>query len=223
MHDDMLPGTNTYDVHRDSMRPGDLIAFGGKGRASAIIKRFTNSTVSHIGLVRHVQVVDEPGFRYFNEIVESTTLGGISGVQTSRLSRRLEQYEGEAWWLALNDSAPFRLDETAYWDWLYAQEGKLYDLPQAILAGIDFLDGIGLTLAKEDFGKLFCSELGAGALREAGALFVSFTDRAAKLGGVVPDKRTVCRNASEETPIQLCQRPIWKPPVQLVGEKTEIR
>ncbi len=222
-----------YAEVRDQMLPGDLIAFGGKGRASNIIKFFTRSVVSHVGLVRHVQMLassspasvvwpsmDEPATmsRYFNEIVESTSLDGISGVQTARLSRRLEKYEGEAWWLPLNGSARERFDETAYWDWLYQQDGKPYDTRQAIGAGFDFLEGIGVGLNTEDFSELFCSELGAGALREAGVLLKEL--RAA--GRELPDPGIVVENPSEETPIQLCQRPIWKPARQLKGEPTEI-
>lgn len=215
-----------YSEVRDKMLPGDLIAFGGKGRTSSIIKRFTRSVVSHVGLVRHVQMIDEPDTtsRYFNEIVESTTLGWISGVQTARLSRRLEEYNGEAWWLALDDAARERFDETAYWNFLYSQDGKPYDTRQAIGAGLDFLEGIGVGVNVEDFGALFCSELGAGALRAAGVLFKSWEAAGVSVIEVQLRKGALlCLNASEETPIQLCQRPIWEPPVQLKGVPMELR
>lgn len=202
-----------YSEVRDQMLPGDLIAFGGKGRASSIIKRFTRSVVSHVGLVRHVQMLGAYNTsRYFNEIIESTSLDGVSGVQAARLSKRLEQYEGEAWWLPLTNEARKRFDETAFWNWLYEQEGKPYDIPQAILAGLDWLDEFGgVTVATEDFSALFCSELAAGALRAAGVLDTRSLDNGLRM-----------INASEETPIQLCQRPIWKSPVQLKGKPMRI-
>lgn len=219
--------TDYADV-RDKMRPGDVIAFGGKGRASSIIKRFTQSVVSHVGLVRHVQMIspDDYDLRYFNEIVESTSLGGFSGVQTSRLSTRLLKYDGEAWWLPLNNECRARFDEEKYWNWLYTQDGKPYDTPQAIRAGFDFLESIGVGVNVEDYSKLFCSELAAGALRQAGVLFKDLKYALSRVDSsglqILPSIFYVCSNASEETPIQLCKRPIWMPPVQLKGDPMKI-
>lgn len=193
-----------YKNIRDFMLPADLIAFGGRGRSSRIIKRFTRSDVSHVGLVRHVQIVADNTSRYFNEIVESTTLlDGVAGVTTSRLSHRVERYDGQIWWLPMSRAARSLFNATSYWNWLYAQDGKEYDMPQALRSGFDFLERIGVGVNKEDFGKLFCSELGSGALRASGVVKIA--------------------NCSEETPIQLCQRPIWDAPVQLIGEPLFLR
>lgn len=190
----------TYADVRDDFLPGDLLACSGKGRVSGVIKRFTRSQVSHVGIVRHTKILTDDKDRYFNEVIESTSLDGFLGVVVSRISKRLESYEGTVWWLPLDDAARERFNERLFFDFLYQQEGKPYDTPGAIRAGLDWLDSIGLTLAREDFSKLFCSELAAGALEAAGVL--------------------INVNASEETPIQLCNRPIWKEPVRLVGSET---
>ena len=39
----------TYDEVRNKMRPGDVIAFGGKGHFSEIIKWATRAPVSSVG------------------------------------------------------------------------------------------------------------------------------------------------------------------------------
>jgi hypothetical protein len=193
------------------MRPGDVIAFGGKGDLSKIIKRITNAPVSHVGIVRHSQLRAEAedvenGGRYFNEIVESTSLDDRIGVMTSRLSCRLLAYEGEVWWLPLDAKSRSAFDERAFFDWIYAQEGKPYDM---IGAAVSVLEEYPLLrrVVVEDFGAMFCSELAAGALEVAGVLPAG-------------------TNASGVTPIELCRLAIYAPKlVQLKpagGEPLEI-
>ena len=79
------------------MKPGDVIAFGGKGQFSEFIKWATRSAVSHVGVIMQSKMVldgsAEPG--YFNQIIESTSLKGFSGVTISRLSDRVRRYDGE--------------------------------------------------------------------------------------------------------------------------------
>lgn len=195
----MRPVRKMYAEARSAMQPGDVIAFGGKGRASAIIKAATFSQVSHVGIVLQTQVVDEQSDRYFNNVIESTSLNGFTGVSVNRLSSRLEAYDGEVWWLPLSDAARRRLDLVAFWNWLFAQEGKPYDYLQALQAGLDLLDRLGVTYAEEDFSRLFCSELVVGGLRAGGVLSIS-------------------TNPSEVTPINVCRMRLWQGVYQLGGE-----
>jgi hypothetical protein len=196
-----------YKDARPMMKPGDVIAFGGKGRFSQLIKRVTRSPVSHIGVIRQARLRSESGpstvmVRFFNELIESTSLEDYVGVITSRLSHRVWQYNGEVWWLPLSPEARSRFDEEAYFNWLYDQEGKEYD---TFGAAMSVMDG----WAREDYDKLFCSELAAGALKAA---------------GILPEKT----NASTVTPADLCQLSIYHQgmadgkPVQLKGEPMEI-
>jgi hypothetical protein len=212
--------TGDYEDVRDHMQPGDLIAFGGKGTFSELIKSVTRSAVSHVGVIRHTMMLDDvarnvvgvttekelaPGtrpayfdeLRYFNEIVESTKTQGIDGeagvigVQAHRLSTRLAMYNGEVWWLPLSPTVRHRFDERAFFDFLYAQEGKPYDIGQAIQSGLDALDAVPFspTLASEDLSKWFCSELVVAAYEAA---------------DVLPSV-----NSSEVTPIDLCSFAIY--------------
>jgi hypothetical protein len=187
----------SYEEARSRMRPGDVIAFGGKGNSSDIIKFVTLSDVSHVAVILQTKALHDKTGRFFNEIIESTTINGAAGVRTTRLSDSLSIYDGEIWWLPLDERIrKERFDETAFYNFLFQQKGKEYDLPQAVKAGIDLLDRLpfsgkdGATLNREDFSKFFCSELAAAAFELAGVT------------GPV--------NASEVTPIDLCRWRIYQ-------------
>jgi hypothetical protein len=179
-----------YETVRDKMRAGDVIAFSGKGQFSEIIKWATRSSVSHIGVILKSKLLidDEPQKGYFNQIIESTSINGFSGVSISRLSDRIAVYPGEIWWLPLSEEKREKLDLKKFYDFLLHQERKPYDMPQAVKSALDELDSVPLigqaTHNIEDFSKFFCSELVAAGLEAGGAIN--------KL------------NASEVTPVDLC-------------------
>lgn len=182
-------GVMTYEEARNLMQPGDVIAFSGKGNVSEVIKIFTKSAVSHVGVVFKTQQVNDPDpGRYMNTLMESTSLSGFSGVIMTRLSDRLCDYDGNLWWLPLSPAMRAKMDQTKFFDFLVKQEGKAYDTKQAIKCALDALDDVpflrGSTYNKEDFSKFFCSELVAGALEYAGVI------------------QNI--NSSEVTPIDLC-------------------
>ncbi|MBN2292583.1 MAG: hypothetical protein JXM70_09170 [Pirellulales bacterium] len=203
----MPAATITYDEARGRMRPGDVIAFGGKGHFSNIIKFATCSDVSHVGVILQTKVCDDTTDRFFNQIIESTSLNGFNGVNISRFSDRLNEYEGELWWLPLKKKIrKERFDAVAFYNFLFlqAKQRKAYDTPQAIQSALDVLDELpfgahGPGYASEDFSKFFCSELVAAGLEAAGTV------------GTI--------NASEVTPIDLCRWNIFeKTYYQLKGD-----
>lgn len=188
----------SYTEARGAMRPGDILAFGGKGGFSTLIKRFTFSPVSHVGAVLQTRMTSETNGRYFNNIIESTSLGEFNGVQVNRVSERLRDYDGEVWWLPLKDTLrQFCFDESAYFDFMFASDRKPYDTAQAVLSALDLIPD-----SKEDYDKFFCSELVAASLQAAG---------------------TVVVNSSEVTPIDLCQWDIYESEYYLLkGDHKEI-
>lgn len=200
----------SYDEARESMQPGDVIAFGGKGNFSEIIKFATFSSVSHVGVILRTKIPDDTKKRFFNQIIESTSLNGFNGVSVNRFSDRLESYEGELWWLPLNKKIRKNsFDQEKFFNFLFnqAKERKAYDMPQAIRSAVDALDKLpldlhGPTYNREDFSKFFCSELVSAGLEIAGAV-----------GSV---------NASEVTPIDLCRWKIYDDNYyQLKGESSK--
>jgi hypothetical protein len=199
-----------YREARNRMNPGDVIAFSGKGNFSEIIKWATRASVSHVGVILQSKLLieGEPQEGYFNQIIESTSLNGFSGVSISRLSDRIATHEGEIWWLPLSDAVKKKIDLKKFYDFLIHQERKPYDMPQAIKSALDAFDNTfllsGLTYNIEDFSKYFCSELVAAGLEAGGAI-----------GSI---------NASEVTPIDLCMFNIFQPSYfQLKGEDKDIK
>ena len=201
----------SYEEARPKMQPGDVIAFGGKGHFSEIIKFATRSDVSHVGEILQTKVVDDTEDRFFNQIIESTSLHGFNGVVISRFSDRLATYEGELWWLPLQKKVRKEsFDQKAFYDFLFkqAKDRKPYDMPQAIKSSLDALDNLpfglhGPSYNSEDFSKFFCSELVAAGLEKANAV-----------GSV---------NASEVTPIDLCRWNIYAKKYYLLKGDTSRR
>lgn len=195
----------SYEKARSRMRAGDVIAFGGKGEFSEIIKLATFSDVSHVGVILQTQVKNDSDDHFFNQIIESTSLNGFNGVNISRFSDRLQTYEGELWWLPLSEVVREKINIKKFYDFLFnqAKQRKPYDMPQAIKSALDALDSFtGSTYNTEDFSKFFCSELVASGLEVGGAV-----------GSV---------NTSEVTPIDLCMWNIYSENYyQLKGDKNK--
>ena len=188
----------SYNKLRDDLNSGDLVAFGGTGIISGLIKLGTHSVVSHVGVVFDTKPL--VGGDFIVQIIESTSLGdGFAGVQINRMSTRVAQYKGDIWVLKMKEATREIFNEEKFLRWCLDQKGAPYDAPGALQAGLDHL----FPDTDEDFSRLYCSELTSGGLQVSGAL-----------------PTTV--NASEETPIDQCKRPIWEEPVQIKGKIKEI-
>jgi hypothetical protein len=173
---------------RPWMKVGDVIAFGGSSHFSGVIKFAIKAEISHVGVLLQTQVQDENGEQFVNYIIDSTSRQGVA---ISRLSTRVNEYDGDVWWLPLRqDIREEKFDQQAFYEFLRSQKGKKYDRRQAARSAIDVFDQLPFGLHgpgynKEDFSRFFCSELVAAGLKAA---------------GVVP---TIV-NASEVTPSDLC-------------------
>ena len=189
------------------MLPGDVIAFAGRGPVSAVIQSATRSEVSHVGVILPAPSGRPEGGPGMLQLCESASLEGFAGVTIHGLEQRIGSYDGEVWWLPLHDQVRARMDFDAFRAFLVRQEGRPYDLEQAVKSGLDQWDHLDLlsraTYAREDHEQFFCSELVAAAFEASGA--VSHL------------------NASEVTPIDLCTFSLYKPDYyQLKGEPTLI-
>jgi len=184
-----------YEAIRDQCQPGDVLAFGGDGVISAAIRLATKSNVSHVGCVHYCSASPEDPHRVM--VIEVTSLNGQAVVQHNALSFHVAHYPGRIWLLQLRADVRARMNIERYQAWGAAQLGKTYDFDQAIGSAIDVLPEM-----REDFAKLFCSELVAAMLEEAGAI------------GEI--------NASEQTPSDVVRFPIYERVIQLRGEPTRI-
>jgi len=196
----MLMKIISYKEVRSRVKTGDIIAFGGSSHFSGIIKMAIRAEVSHIGIILQTQVKDNGTGKFFNYIIDSTSRQGVA---ISKLNDRLDEYDGDVWWLPLRrDLRTKEFDQQAFYDFLTRQEGKKYDRRQAAGSAIDIFDQLPFGLRgpgynKEDFRQFFCSELVAAGLKAA---------------RVIP----VMINASEATPIDICRWNIYEPEYYLL-------
>lgn len=180
------------------MQSGDLIAFGGGGYVSKIIKTATNSPVSHVGVILQTNIPTIEGI-LINQIIESVgkKKSGEAGVIINRMSDHIKEYDGSIWWLPLSKKTRSFFDQAMFFSFLLDQVGKEYDTPQAIGSALDFIPA-----NREDLDKLFCSELVTAAF---------------KWVGVIDNL-----NASEQTPADVCAFPIYGEAYQLKGIKSDL-
>ena len=190
----------TYNQIRNTLKTGDVIAFGGQGYISAAIKFVTNCNVSHVGIVLQTST----SHKNFNvvQLMESTTLEGDgkpAGVNIRRLSTKLTNYHGNVWALPLANNVRKQFNDSAFLSFMFSQQGKPYDAPQAIGSALDriFSDNA------QDLSKLFCSELVCAGLTSAG----------------IPN---LPANASEQTPRDIISLPIYQDCIQILGKPTQM-
>ncbi len=193
-----------YEKYRDQMKSGDVIAFSGNGNFSKLIKWSTRSNYSHVGMVLKLDLGG--GFGKSLLLVESTLLTdlanydnkpAIRGVQMQWLSKRLQMYNGDAWWIPLKQPLPeYNLRKMQGWLRQTYNKQTPYDDTQIMGAAIDIFDNFKLE-NKEDFSTIFCSELVTKALKVAGVVSESV-------------------NASEQTPQDVVNFPcLQAPPIRL--------
>lgn len=160
----------TYSEIRDQLGTGDVVLFSGKGGISNLIKNFTRSKWSHVGMVLCIPESD------MVLLWESTTLSNIADLDTHRItkgvqlvpfSQRLQRYEGTA---AVRQLAVNRkqLNLDGLSTFRSEMKGRPYEKSEAELFKAAY-DGWG-GKNEEDFSSLFCSELVAGAYQAMGLL-----------------------------------------------------
>ena len=136
----------SYAQIREQMQPGDIIAFGGNSLFSKWAKLTTRSVVTHVAVVIKTKVLDESDGRYFNQAIEATSYNGKCGVMLTRLSERVSNYDGDMWWLPLSNKARANLEsnKNAFFDFLFKQNHKPYDIWQLFGSTVDATDSIPL-------------------------------------------------------------------------------
>ena len=114
-----------YKAARNLMLPGDVIAFGGKGFVSNVIKIATRCPVSHVGVILQTSVSSAD--KFINQIIESTSLeGSFAGVQINRMSIHIERYKGDIWWLPLSTEIRKSFNQSAFFNFMLSQENLMF-------------------------------------------------------------------------------------------------
>ncbi len=162
-----------YNEVRDRMKAGDIIAFSGRGFPSDQIKLVTHSPISHVGIILQSKLLinGRPQAGMLNQIIESTSLNGFSGVTISRLSDRLANYNGQVWWLPLEAARRKKADWAKFYDFLLRQDHKKYAYEPVARFLLSRLPKIGkYFVSHADYKRFFCSELAVAGLAAAGYL-----------------------------------------------------
>lgn len=162
------------------VKPGDVLAFATHSLPGNVVKWATRSRYVHVAIVLSVTTTHEHpdpiliAESHINMSLPSEGTGKKQlGVQFQRLSQRMVACEGSVWLAALKQ--PLKQDGLVKMRrWLRDVEARAvpYDFPQAVKAGIEVLDDIGLG-NRPDFKALFCSELVTRALQIAGCVEAS--------------------------------------------------
>ncbi len=159
----------TYNNIRNNLKTGDLVFFSGQGLVSGMIKWFTKSSYSHVGMV----VVDDKWDMVL--LWESTTLSKIKtihgvekqGVAIRPLSEVIENYNGEVAVRHLIQPLTDIQEDTIV-RLRKSFKGRNYEENKLELfkSAYDFIGGHN----EEDLSSLFCSELIAEAYQRMGFL-----------------------------------------------------
>jgi len=151
MHHPKHPAKIKLDQLAKRIQPGDVLAYGGYGIFSKLIKALTKSCVSHMAIMYDRQ-----------SIVEAINVG----VLKIPAFDDAERYEGDVWYLPLSKQSRRRMKLTKMKSFLHSSLGKKYDMHQAIFSAFDY-EKQELAYNRENHQAFFCSELVAGALEEA--------------------------------------------------------
>lgn len=167
-----LTETNYQENIKENLRTGDIILFSGHGAISNLIKLFTKSEWSHVGIALRNGTTDL-------YIWESTTLSDVDdvidhikkkGVQLVSFAERTEKYHGK---IAVRHLQGVTMDDAeadALKQLIIELENRPYEEHL-----IDLLKSSVDTYGKEwhnegDLSSLFCSELIATAYQHLGLL-----------------------------------------------------
>ena len=128
-----------YKYIKDQIQPGDIIAFSGKTFTDELIKFVTRSNISHICIVLKKSSDKTLNNKYL-DCDQNLIIEAQSSVIINCLENRINNYDGAIWWLPLKESIRANMNIKKYYDFILQQQGKLYDVPQAIKSAVDIFD-----------------------------------------------------------------------------------
>ncbi|OGI27424.1 MAG: hypothetical protein A2287_10785 [Candidatus Melainabacteria bacterium RIFOXYA12_FULL_32_12] len=132
---------------------GDVIAFAEETIIGHFARLFTGWRINHVGILINSDTM-----------IESVVIYGVRSVSFSEFIRR----PGDKYLCKLTNDHRAKFKTQEFNKFVDESKNKKYDYFQATLLAINkFIYPITF---KEDYSKLFCNELVAGALKAAGVL-----------------------------------------------------
>ena len=151
-----------------SLQSGDVLLFSGKGLSSDVIRWFTGSHWTHVGVVVRLDETDEPLLLESNLTPETVDLfsgAAQPGISLVQIERKLNDYQGEIA-IRRRQGEPLTLRQRRL---LRRLVKRLYRRPYRHYLWrqvIDHLPGA----RRRDYSAMFCSELVAELYRRLGWL-----------------------------------------------------
>lgn len=167
-----------YGYHKDirySLKTGDIVLFSGDKGIAPLIKFFTKSKWSHVGMVYKL---GEDVFLWestkIGKVVDSEVGKLVNGVQLPLLSDRVRTFSGNVAIRSISEGFEQDMLEKLS-DFRQKVKGRPYednqlDLLLSVYDGIFIPEGFVLE-ASNDLSSFFCSELLAETYREVGLFF----------------------------------------------------
>lgn len=143
-----------YLTVRPKLSTGDLIEWRSNSIVGWAIRLFTGRNVNHSSLV--IKFADQDDLHERRYVLEA--LG--QGVDLNFLSRRLKEFDGEAWWYQLKPK--YNRNKALILPWALDQLGTQYDYRSIIAQTVSKVSADGR--------KFFCSEYYQMAMENAGIL-----------------------------------------------------
>jgi hypothetical protein len=157
-----------YTDVRNKLRPGDIVVFSGVQPISWLIKFYSNSPVTHAGIVTDVFGASDV------QLSESTIENGKNGVQTNPLSTTLAGYGrgSSASGLLLRDEIRAKIDWTKFYAFITACTGQVkYDVKGLFLFLAASAPLFGQFVSQsEDPKQMFCDAWVIAVLEACGVL-----------------------------------------------------
>lgn len=151
-----------YFKYRSKIKSGDLLEWRAKTALGWIIRWFTKKKVNHTSMCL---ALDQ--YMHFDQPRKFVVEALLSGVQLNLISRSLEEYDGEVYWLPLFHGFDSLRDDIA--KFIICEVGKKYDLRSLLK------NARGPVLA--DGKEQFCSELAFLALKHVGLVEGQYAPR----------------------------------------------
>jgi len=165
-----------YEEHKDEMRVGDVIACGGHGLLSQLIKTTSRSPVSHACMVSS-EAQGGSGPLVLEATRSDGDLAGKQGVGEDPLEHFLQEYDGDVWWLRLKvgqERRPPEFEREAFDRFVDQVIGTPFDDIDGALSVVrDVFDNMLQITDRSlfpDTDRFFCSELVVYALQVAGVV-----------------------------------------------------
>jgi|ERR1700722_581467 len=159
-----------YRLVAAQARPADVLAFAGRAMISKAIDFFTDSDITHVGVV-------QSGLSPQSDVLvaESTIESGVSGPQTRALGETLANYgnNAQAWLLRLSDQVRREIDWTKFNAYIKASEsGSIkYDTPGLFGFLGRELPVVGSYICQSETAKrMFCSGYATAIFEACGVL-----------------------------------------------------